>query len=142
MSNTSYDFEVEDGHDRPTRLDIALPKFGPPAAIPTRVTTLRALGVASTGGLREFHRQLAAALEAAAPRIVVDMSEVGALDSSMLSLLISALRTCRERGGDLRLCAFQSEVRLTMDYLRMDRVFTIHETEVDARNQLELAIGD
>ena len=42
----------------------------------------------------------------------------------------------------MRLCAFQPEVRLTMDYLRMDRVFKIHESEVDARNQLELAIAD
>jgi len=142
MSNSSYDFEVEDSHDRPTRLEIALPKFGPPAPVPMRVTTLRALGAASTGGLREFHRHLAAALETTPPRIVVDMSEVAAMDSSMLSLLITALRTCRERGGDMRLCAFQPEVRLTMDYLRMDSVFKIHESEVDARNQLELAIGD
>lgn len=122
-----YDFEVG-----------GPPAPAPPTPAQTRVMTLRALGMVSTGGLREFHRILAAQLERDKPRLVIDMAEIQTLDSGMLSLLITALRTARERGGDLSLCKFQPEVRVTMDYLKLDRVFNIHESEVEARNRMEM----
>ncbi len=104
----------------------------------TRVVTLRAGGPGATGGPAEFQRQLLLALQRDVPRIVIDLSEVPSFDSSFLSLMITALREARARGGDLVLCRLQAETRMMLEFLKLERVLRAFEHEGDARNELEL----
>lgn len=104
----------------------------------TRVVTLRAGGPGATGGPQEFQRQLVLALEREVPLIVIDLSEVPSFDSSFLSLMITALREARTRGGDLVLCRLQPETLMMLEFLKLERVLAAFETEGQARNHLEL----
>jgi len=109
------------------------------SALPdTRVVTLRPGGPGATGGTAEFQRQLIHALERDVPRVVIDLCEVPSLDSSFLSLMITALRQARARGGDLVLCRLQAETQMMFEFLKLERVLRAFEDEASARNELEL----
>jgi anti-sigma B factor antagonist len=65
-------------------------------------------------------------------RLVVSMAEVDFLDSSALSLLVQAMRTCRQNGGDVHLCGLQKPVVTIFELTRLDKVFRIFEDEPSA----------
>jgi anti-sigma B factor antagonist len=56
-------------------------------------------------------------------RIVVDLADTPFLDSSALAVLVRAVKRCRMRGGDVRLCGVQPPVRLMFELTRLDRAF-------------------
>jgi anti-sigma B factor antagonist len=56
-------------------------------------------------------------------RMVVDLTDASFLDSSALAVLVRAVKRCRMRGGDVRLCGVQPSVRLIFELTRLDRVF-------------------
>jgi anti-sigma B factor antagonist len=61
-------------------------------------------------------------------RIVVDLEKVDFIDSSGLSLFISALKSARDKGGFLRLLKIQPAVRHVFEMTLLDRVFQIHSS--------------
>jgi anti-sigma B factor antagonist len=62
-------------------------------------------------------------------RVVVDLAEVSFLDSSALAVLVRAVKRCRMRGGDVRLCRMQPSVRLIFELTRLDRAFDMYADE-------------
>jgi anti-sigma B factor antagonist len=56
-------------------------------------------------------------------RIVVDLADTTFVDSSALAVLVRAVKRCRMRGGDVRLCGVQPSVRLIFELTRLDRAF-------------------
>ncbi|WP_412063208.1 STAS domain-containing protein [Rubrivirga sp. IMCC45206] len=62
---------------------------------------------------------------------VVDLSGVRHMNSSGLGMLIGALTTARNAGGDLRLAAVGERIRALLDVTRLDGVFQSFDT-VDA----------
>ena len=56
-------------------------------------------------------------------RVVVNLVGAPFLDSSALAVLVRAVKRCRMRGGDVRLCGVQPSVRLIFELTRLDRAF-------------------
>jgi anti-sigma B factor antagonist len=71
-------------------------------------------------------------------RVVVDLSDVGFLDSSGLATLVHAFKRVRIGNGDLQLCCLQPDVTALFALTRLDRVFTIHP---DRESAIE-AVGE
>ena len=66
--------------------------------------------------------------------VLVNLSGVNFIDSMALSTLVQAMKRSREQNGDLYLCSFQQPVKIIFELTRLDKAFTIFETE-------EMALG-
>ena len=86
------------------------------------------LDMATAPAVRErLHGLLAAGHD----RLIVDLGEVGFLDSTALGVLVGLLKRVRTQGGDLRLVCNQPRVLKVFEITRLDQAFTIHDS-VDA----------
>lgn len=56
------------------------------------------------------------------PRVVVDLSGVGFIDSSGLGALVSGLKETRQAGGDLRIVGATAQVLTVLGLTNLDRV--------------------
>jgi anti-anti-sigma factor len=70
-------------------------------------------------------RASAAAAAAGSTRVVIDIDDVGVLDSHLISGLISLLRDVREQGGDVTLLAQHKSILDTLRITALDKVFTV-----------------
>ncbi len=86
----------------------------------TVVTTGPELNAHVAPGARQFLEDL---INSGALHIVVDLSPLSFIDSAGLGSLISALKTARARGGDVRLCCLRQEVQTIFELTRLSRVF-------------------
>jgi anti-sigma B factor antagonist len=64
--------------------------------------------------------------------VVVNLAGVHFIDSSALAALAGGMKRCRQRAGDLRLCALQEPVQIIFELTRMHRAFEIYATEAEA----------
>jgi anti-sigma B factor antagonist len=62
----------------------------------------------------------------------VNLEEVGFLDSSGLSALVSGLKRMQEAGGTLSLVCSNEQILKVFTVTGLDRVFTIHGSVADA----------
>lgn len=76
--------------------------------------------------------ELLGRIEAGEPDLVVDMSEVGYLDSSGITVLISALKAARPAGGTVRLACCRPVVLELLQITGLARVFLVYATVEDA----------
>jgi len=61
------------------------------------------------------------------PKVIVDFSGLGFIDSSGLGAIVACLKHLRERGGDLTLAAPEgSGLRRLLDLTGLDRVLTLY----------------
>lgn len=60
--------------------------------------------------------------------IVVDLSGVQSMNSSGLSMLITALTTVKNAGGDLRLAAASKKIESLLVITKLSTVFELHPT--------------
>ncbi len=58
-------------------------------------------------------------------RLVVDLSSVAFVDSAGLGALVSALKSVRPSGGDVRICGARPEVTTVFELTRMTKIFRI-----------------
>ena len=63
---------------------------------------------------------------------VIDLDQVSGPGSAIFRLLITALRTVREVGGDVRLVSTRPAMRRMLKISALDRVFSVHFTVKDA----------
>ncbi len=93
-----------------------------------------ALGIITPSGpldaaaVESFHAQMAAWWEASdqVAHVVVDLDQVGFMDSSGLGALIGLARRTASRGGSVRLARPRDSVKLVLDITRASRLFPIH----------------
>ena len=64
--------------------------------------------------------------------VIVNLSGVHFVDSAGLSALISALKRCRQAGGDLHLSNLQQPVRIIFELTKLQRAFETFDTEAEA----------
>ena len=72
--------------------------------------------------------------EAAATRgsmVLVDLEQVAFIDTRAISVLVQAMKRCRQSGGELMLCNLSQAVRVIFELMRLDRAFAIYDS-VDA----------
>lgn len=74
----------------------------------------------------------AAALDAGAVRLVVDLTEVTFCDSGGLSLFVRLHRRTEARGGSLRLACAQPAVHRVLRVANFDRLLRVHPTVPEA----------
>ncbi len=65
------------------------------------------------------------ACSSGAERVVIDIDDVGVLDSHLIAALITLLRDVREHGGDVTLLAERKSILDTLRITALDKVFTI-----------------
>jgi anti-sigma B factor antagonist len=65
-------------------------------------------------------------IEKKVPRIYVDMTEVGYIDSSGLAVLIDAMQRIANYGGKFGLIAIRPAVRTVLEIARLDQVFRLY----------------
>lgn len=78
----------------------------------------------------EFRAMLLSLIEQGHRRLVVDLVDVGFIDSSGLGALVSALKTLKrsDHGGDVRLARLQPPVVSLLEIIRLNRVFATYPT--------------
>ena len=77
-------------------------------------------------------------IDAGQNNLVVNLSNVGFIDSAALSTLVQAMKRARQSGGDCRLCALQQSVRIIFELTRLDRAFQIFSDEAVATQSYAL----
>jgi anti-sigma B factor antagonist len=63
---------------------------------------------------------------------VVNLRGVSFIDSAALAALVRGMKRCRQQGGDLRLCDMQQPVRIIFEMTKLDKAFTVFDTEDEA----------
>lgn len=73
-----------------------------------------------------------AAMEAGAPRVVLNLDSLEHLDSAAVRGLIVLLRRSREIGGELALRSDREDIRRSLHVMALDRLFPVVGPEVAA----------
>jgi anti-sigma B factor antagonist len=76
--------------------------------------------------------RIAELVEEGVRRLSVNLEEVGFLDSSGLSALVSGLKRMQEAGGRLSLVCSNEQILKVFTVTGLDRVFTIHGSIAEA----------
>src|SRR5262245_38494770 len=93
------------------------------------VTASGELDVATAPELRSYLHRL---VDAGMTTVVVDLTDVGFLDSTTLGVLISAHKRLVETGGSVELVVPHARLLRIFQITGLDRVFTIHSSLQDA----------
>jgi anti-sigma B factor antagonist len=94
------------------------------------------------GGLESserFHALFKSLLNDGRNRIVVNLEDTPWADSQGIGILIGAYTSVRKADGDLVLAAPSPRVRSLLAVTRLDQLFVVRETEVEALNYLRSA---
>jgi anti-sigma B factor antagonist len=59
----------------------------------------------------QLRAELLKAVDAAHPKVVIDLAEVTFIDSTGIGVLVGALKRAREKGGALNFCGVQTRVK-------------------------------
>lgn len=97
-----------------------------------RVTIVRCNGRIVAGQESESLRAHVTWLLRDRRSIVLNLGEVGFIDSSGLGTMVRALANTRQVRGDLKLCDVPENVRKVLDMTRLTTVFDSHESEEKA----------
>lgn len=90
------------------------------------VTVLALRGEVDAGTVSRLRRAVAAEVEAGARQLVVDLTDVGFMDSTALAALLGLQNDMRlDHGGDLRLCGPPPQLRQVLALTRLEDVFAI-----------------
>ncbi len=93
------------------------------------VTVTDQLDARNSQEAKDFFRAL---IERGETRIVVDLSELEFVDSSGLGALVTAIKTARQAGGDVRLCSLTQAVKTIFELTRLTRVFDLFDDRASA----------
>lgn len=84
-----------------------------------------------------FRQHLELLIEKGKNWIVVDASNVIAMSSTGLGILIAAHRYITEKGGSFKLAQISQKVRSILEITRLDSIFEVFGTVEEALNQKE-----
>ncbi|MGH3082383.1 MAG: STAS domain-containing protein [Gaiellaceae bacterium] len=87
----------------------------------------------------EMERELTEVLQLGGNSVVVDLAEVGFIDSTVLGLLLRYKPRFRSRGGDLVLVSDDRRILRTLEITGLDRIFRIEQRLGDAVAGLQVA---
>lgn len=90
------------------------------------------LDITTAPALRE---QLVGAITDGRTRIVLDLGDVGFLDSTGLGVIVGVLKRARTLGGDLRLVCPRSSIRKVFEITALDRTMPLAATLEEALDE-------
>lgn len=96
------------------------------------ITVIAPRGDLDMAAADQMKRTLTKLLDDGSRKLLVDLGQVGYVDSSGMGALVASLKHARTVGGDLRLCALQDDVRAIFEMTRLNRAVTIHGTRSEA----------
>ena len=79
-----------------------------------------------------FNQQIKDLLDVNKNKIILNLEEVSFCDSSGLGCLITALKSTRDRGGDLKLLSPSQEVQDLLGLTKLSAAFHTYTTEDEA----------
>ncbi len=88
-------------------------------------TVITAAGELDVNTAPELRENLARLISGGATLVTIDLSAVGFVDSTALSVLVSALKRLRQANGDLQLASPTPSVRRVFEITGLTRLFTI-----------------
>jgi anti-sigma B factor antagonist len=88
----------------------------------------------------EFQASLLSLMEGKT-RLVLDLSMVQFIDSSGLGKIITALRSLREKGGEMRICSVQPPVQVLFTMVRLGEIVGIDPDRETAALELGKSTG-
>ncbi|MBW1776185.1 MAG: STAS domain-containing protein [Deltaproteobacteria bacterium] len=97
------------------------------------VVALKGMLDASTAPI--FKKEMAVLIRDRTLRLVVDLKDVGFVDSTGLGALISVLRQVHQEGGDVKLACLQERIRAVFELTRLDKVFDICTDPEEAKRR-------
>jgi anti-sigma B factor antagonist len=83
-------------------------------------------------GAEMFLSQIKTLLEGARPRLVLDCSGVGHLDSAGVEMLLLCMEEAMKRDGDLKLAAVAPSCAVILEVMKVDRLFEMFDTPEEA----------
>lgn len=100
---------------------------------PARIETISVRSRLDVFSALEFRAQLQNLFEQMVTHLVIDLSRASFVDSTGMAVLISALKQCRQQGGDVRLVMPTLEpVKRVLELVKFDRVFDLSSTVEEA----------
>jgi len=88
-------------------------------------TVITAAGELDVNTAPELREQLARLINEGASHVAIDLGSVTFVDSTALSVLVSALKRLRQADGDLQLASPTPSVRRVFEITGLTRLFTI-----------------
>jgi anti-sigma B factor antagonist len=79
-----------------------------------------------------FYQAIMDVCQSSPPKLVIDLREVGYMDSSGVGTLVEAFRMVKGYGGRLVLLAPSDRVRSMFEIAKLDQFFTITDDEQEA----------
>ena len=104
--------------DAPATLELTVSERG-------HETVITAAGELDVNTAPELREQLARLITSGSNLLAVDLGAVTFVDSTALSVLVSALKRLRQAGGDLQLASPTPSVRRVFEITGLTRLFTI-----------------
>jgi anti-sigma B factor antagonist len=95
----------------------------------TVLTVSGEIDIATAPSLRE---RLHGLLTENNPQLVVDLDDVGFLDSTALGVLVGGLKRARSEGGEVRIVCTQPRVRKVFEITRLDSAFDLFDSVDEA----------
>jgi anti-sigma B factor antagonist len=114
-------------------LGLVEPKFGVRTAkLGSTTYVVSVTGEADAHAASDLERELQDVLGRGSRSVIVDLAEVGFIDSTALGLLLRFQPKFRGRGGDLVLVSDDRRVLRTLEITGLDRIFRIERRLGDA----------
>lgn len=77
---------------------------------------------------KEFHDEIAGLIEKGKSNVIADLSKVNFMNSSGLGIIMTALTSLRNAGGDLKICGASDRIESLLMVTRLITVFDHHRT--------------
>jgi len=106
-------------------MDIEITRSGP-------VTVVAPRGDLDMAVADTMKRTLTELVDKGQHRIVLDLAAVSYIDSSGLGAFVASMKHARTAGGDIKLCAMQSDVRSIFDMTRLIKVVDVYPSRTEA----------
>lgn len=96
------------------------------------VCVLRVSGDVDFDVAPELKQRIVGHVEAGDRRLIIDLSEVGFIDSTAIGVLVAALKRLRDAGGTLMVVCDNEDVRSIFATVGLESVIPLHRSDRDA----------
>jgi anti-sigma B factor antagonist len=96
------------------------------------IIVLEISGRLDSSSAAKLSKWMEASLPNSAALLAVGMQEITFIDSTGLSVLVQAMKRCRERQGSLVLYGMQQSVRMIFELTRLNKAFDIFVNQTEA----------